>query len=202
MLRTIIEVIVIVAVIVFVIKRLKTHAQQKKKTAPSYPAKNRSYPDTITQDAEQYCVTNPHHQLELVNNSNFQAAKLMNEGEFYLFCLLDKHIKKNFPSCRVFTQVSMGEFLTNSDRKAFSCINSKRVDFLIINGRGQPCIVIEYQGSGHYQGNAIARDKVKKAACQKAHIEFVEVFPHQFEEKVNEVEALLRAYFERRRTVA
>ena len=36
---------------------------------------------------------------------------------------------------------------------------------------------IEYQGHGHYQGTAAARDAVKKEALRKAGVRYIEVTP-------------------------
>ncbi|WP_341862243.1 DUF2726 domain-containing protein [Gymnodinialimonas sp. 57CJ19] len=80
-------------------------------------------------------------------------------------------------------QVSMGEFL-RLDRKGmppskwqtvFNAFNPKRVDFLIVDADWMACCVIEYQGSGHYQGDAKARDAVKRAVCDQAGVPLVEV---------------------------
>ena len=56
-------------------------------------------------------------------------------------------------------------------------INSKRVDFLIIDTFGHPAAAVEYHGSGHHRqgGRAAARDAVKRRALEKAGIELVEI---------------------------
>lgn len=80
-------------------------------------------------------------------------------------------------------QVSMGEFLrvdgkrtSRSERQTvFNLFNAKRVDFLIVDADWQPCIVVEYQGTGHAQGNARDRDAIKRAVCERAGITFLEV---------------------------
>jgi Protein of unknown function (DUF2726) len=56
-------------------------------------------------------------------------------------------------------------------------INSKRVDLLIVSRRGEPIVAIEYQGHGHYQGTAAARDAVKKEALRKAGVRYIAVTP-------------------------
>src|SRR3546814_19614747 len=74
-------------------------------------------------------------------------------------------------------QVSLGEFLASPDNDAFFAINSKRVDFALMDA--QACVrhVLEYQGNGHHQdgGAAAARDAVKKEALRKAGIGYHEV---------------------------
>ena len=83
------------------------------------------------------------------------------------------------PGWRVMVQVSLGEILTSQDAKAFSCINSKRVDMLLIDEKCRPRHAIEYQGGAHYQGNAAARDAVKKEALRRAGIGYHEVVAGQ-----------------------
>ena len=72
-------------------------------------------------------------------------------------------------------QVSLGEILASNDSDAFYAINSKRVDLLIVDEECRPLHAVEFQGSGHYQGTAAARDAVKKEALRRAGIGYVEV---------------------------
>ena len=78
---------------------------------------------------------------------------------------------------RVMAQVSLGEVLSSPNARAYSAINSKRVDLLIVSRSGDPILAIEYQGHGHYQGTAAARDAVKKEALRKAGVQYIEVTP-------------------------
>ena len=79
----------------------------------------------------------------------------------------------------------MGVYLSASDMQAHSSINSKRADFVIISKYGKPCVVVEYQGTGHYQANAAARDAVKKEACRKAGIHYVEISADYNDQDIN-----------------
>ena len=79
------------------------------------------------------------------------------------------------PGWQVMAQVSLGEILSSKDEDAYLCINSKRVDLLIVDEESRPLHAIEYQGSGHHQGTAAARDAVKKEALRRAGIGYVEV---------------------------
>jgi hypothetical protein len=72
-------------------------------------------------------------------------------------------------------QVCLGEVLSSPDARAFSAINSKRVDVLLVDEDSQPIAAIEYQGSGHYQGSAAARDAVKKEALRRAGVRYIEI---------------------------
>lgn len=46
---------------------------------------------------------------------------------------------------------------------------------MIIDWSGQPIAVVEYHGSGHFKGDAIVRDAVKREACSSAGIAFIEL---------------------------
>jgi hypothetical protein len=86
---------------------------------------------------------------------------------------------------RVFAEVSLGAFVTTEGTEgqkragwlAWMAINSKRVDFLIIDTFGHPAAAVEYHGSGHHRegARAAARDTVKRRALEKAGIELVEI---------------------------
>lgn len=120
-------------------------------------------------------VKQSENQLDIVARSDFHKSKLMNKEEYGLFIRLEPLLKTNRPGHRLFTQVSMGEIISSPNKNAYFCINDKRVDFVIISPYGDPLVVIEYQGGGHYQGNAVQRDAVKKEACRKAGIAFIEL---------------------------
>jgi hypothetical protein len=74
-------------------------------------------------------------------------------------------------------QVSLGEILASDDKNAYLAINSKRADLLIIDADSRPLHAVEFQGTGHHQGTAAARDAVKKEALRRAGIGYVEVVP-------------------------
>lgn len=59
--------------------------------------------------------------------------------------------------------------------KTFARFNAKRVDFLVVDARWQPVAVVEYQGSGHFQGDSEKRDAIKRSYCRAANIAFIEV---------------------------
>jgi hypothetical protein len=95
-----------------------------------------------------------------------------------LFKALDKMvIEMAPPGWQVMAQVSLGEILRCEDAEAFRCINSKRVDLLIVDADCNPLHAIEYQGGGHFKGAhaTAARDAVKKEALRRANIGYDEV---------------------------
>jgi len=114
-------------------------------------------------------------QLETVMASSFTARPVMNKSEYNLFRIVEEEVRTNLRGCRVFSQTALGAVLEGSDRVAHSTINSKRADVMVISPVGMPMLVIEYQGRGHYQSDAAARDAVKREALRRARIGYLEV---------------------------
>jgi hypothetical protein len=173
--------LVIIVAVVLVKKAGKKPPRTPQQNAPYRPAeKTRS-------------VANVEDQLHFVANSAFRKRKIMNRDEYSLFRKLERFISQYHRAFRIFPQVSLGEIMSSEDKNAYSSINSKRVDFVIINQYGEPCAVVEYQGSGHYQGNAVARDAVKKEACRKADIRYFEIAAEYSQEDVDQIGRYLTA---------
>ncbi len=127
--------------------------------------------------------------------ADFTAKKVMRSGEYRVFRIVETVLKSNPAGRRVFAQTALGEVIESKDRVAHSAINSKRVDVIVIDWNGLPLVAIEYQGEGHYQGSAAARDAVKKEALRRAGVQYVEVMNHHSDEDVARLarEALERA---------
>lgn len=115
-------------------------------------------------------------QLKLVSKANFASQALLNRSEAAVFAALDKAVIARNPAWQVMAQVSLGEFLATPDKDAFLAVNSKRVDFALMDDKCCVRHALEYQGSGHHLGqSAAARDAVKKEALRKAGIGYHEV---------------------------
>ena len=114
-------------------------------------------------------------QLKAVMKANFKSRPLLNRPEARLFKVLDPLVIARNPQWQVMAQVSLGEFLSSEDEVAYRCINSKRVDFALMDGDCRVRGVLEYQGNGHHQGSAAARDAVKREALRKADIRHEEI---------------------------
>ncbi|MBB4193042.1 hypothetical protein GGE45_001627 [Rhizobium aethiopicum] len=114
-------------------------------------------------------------QLRVVVRSQFTIQPLLNKSEARVFRELDSIVIGCNSSWQVMAQVSLGEILRSADPDAYSCINSKRVDLLLVDSNCRPRHVIEYQGGGHHQGTAAARDAVKKEALRRAGVGYHEV---------------------------
>jgi len=114
-------------------------------------------------------------QLRIVMSAEFASQPLLNRSEARVFRELDHIVLSYNPLWQVMAQVSLGEILRTKDKTAYSCINSKRVDLLLVDEHCHPRHVVEYQGVGHHQGTAAARDAVKKEALRRAGIGYHEV---------------------------
>jgi hypothetical protein len=114
-------------------------------------------------------------QLRIVMGADFLSQPLLNRSEARVFKELDQYVIETNPGWQVMAQVSLGEILSCANSEAYSCINSKRVDLLLVDEDCQPRHAVEYQGGGHYQGHAAARDAVKKEALRRAGIGYHEV---------------------------
>ena len=137
----------------------------------------------------------PSDQLRAVMGANFSTRKIMRHGEYRVFKVVEDIVRSAPGGNRVFAQTSLGEIIESPDRDAHSAINSKRVDILVVGWNGLPLVAIEYQGQGHYQNTAAARDAVKKEALRKAGVQFLEIMDFHSDEDVARLtrEALGRA---------
>jgi hypothetical protein len=114
-------------------------------------------------------------QLRIVMRASFTIQPLLNKSEARVFKELDRIVIGLNPTWQVMAQVSLGEILSSRDAEAYSCVNSKRVDLLLMDEDCRPRHAIEYQGAGHHQSTAAARDAVKKEALRRAGIGYHEV---------------------------
>lgn len=116
-------------------------------------------------------------QLRRVMAADFKSRPLLNKGEVAVFKALDAAVIARNPGWQVMAQVNLGEFLSSGDHGAFLSINSKRVDFALMDENANVRHALEYQGIGHHLpgSSAAARDAVKKEALRKAGIGYHEV---------------------------
>ena len=96
-------------------------------------------------------------QLRVVMGADFTVQLLLNRSEA-LLKELDRIVLSLKPGWQVMAQVSLGEILRCKDPAAYRCINSKRVDLLLVDETCQPRHALECQGGGHHQGTAAERD--------------------------------------------
>jgi hypothetical protein len=140
--------------------------------------------DKSAERNRQNSIRNPENQLAAVMDPDvdFNSRPVMNAGEVRVFYAAQKALKKkNLTGWHVFPQVSLGEVIDTHSYKtwlgdrAHQSINSKRCDILIADNKGRPWLVVEYQGGGHYQGNAAQRDEIKRIAVTRSRIKYLEI---------------------------
>ena len=119
-------------------------------------------------------LTDVGQQLNAVMAASFEKRRVLSTSEYRVFAIIEGEIAAQRAGYRVFAQTSLGEILRSSNQDAFRSINSKRVDILVIDRSGWPFLAVEFQGDGHYQGTAAARDAVKKEALRKAGVKHME----------------------------
>lgn len=113
----------------------------------------------------------------------FEPVPLLNREEARLLPLLETTVREAGDGHRLMVQTSLGELIrpsqtqgtTEDRRRGFASINSKRLDFAIINRFGYLVLAIEYQGSGHFQTQSFMRDAVKREALRKTGIAMLEI---------------------------
>lgn len=114
-------------------------------------------------------------QLRCVMESEFTAQRLLSKREQRVLHVAEKAISEIDEDWRVMAQVSLGEVMKSNNKSAYWTVNAKRVDMLIVDAQSTPLAAIEYQGAGHHQKDAAARDAVKKEALRRAGIGYIEV---------------------------
>lgn len=122
---------------------------------------------------------------DLVAQVAWRPRPLMNRSEYRVYAELEALVGGSRARHRLFAQVSLGAmFATDrndgvvdrrTETRAWHKANIKRVDFVIVDRTGMPVVGIEYQGTGHYQGNHAARDLVKREVFRLAGVPLLEV---------------------------
>ncbi|HTG56500.1 MAG TPA: DUF2726 domain-containing protein [Niabella sp.] len=129
--------------------------------------------------------------LKIALSNKYEKQRLYNKTEEEVFKLLIQliytHAKGQY---KVNGQTSLGELLKTNNKYAFNVVNYKRVDFCIVDREYMPIAVIEVNGTGHYQNNALERDEIKRAACESAGIKYVAIRENESKKEKLERELL------------
>ncbi|MGB8814158.1 MAG: DUF2726 domain-containing protein, partial [Paracoccaceae bacterium] len=128
-------------------------------------------------------LSDPRDQMLAIARVTFITTPLLNKEEARLLPLLESCTRAARKGQRVMAQTSLGEIIRPSDgsgtdlnrKQAYASINSKRLDFAVIDCYGHLSLAIEYQGSGHYQNHSFMRDAVKREVLRKAGVPYLEV---------------------------
>ena len=185
-------VLVCIGAIAYVISFLPTRRHWKRKVLGKSDYRKRGSNEE---------VSDPKWQLEFVSRVAFDRQPILNKAEAPLLVLLEEVIRDLNCGLRVMAQTSMGEIFRprqgsasrHDCNLAFRSINSKRLDFVIVDRCGLPVLVVEYQGAGHYREQSFMRDAVKREVVRKANVTFLEIPAKYRRQKIyEELCALLR----------
>jgi hypothetical protein len=145
--------------------RGRNDAKGKLKAVPAERARTAQEPADLAAE-----------QLKIVSKAEFAPRPLLNRSEANVFAALDKAVIARNSAWQVMAQVSLGEFLASPDKDAYVAVNSKRVDFALMDEKCCVRHALEYQGSGHHLNDSTAaRDAIKKEALRKAGIGYHEI---------------------------
>jgi hypothetical protein len=140
--------------------------------------------ETVATPLERQNMHLPEYQMRAIAAARFETQPLLNVSEARLLPVIEAALAEFGRGHRVMAQTSLGELLRPCKDQdpairdaAFASINSKRLDFSIIDRSNHIVAAIEYQGTGHHQDKAFIRDAVKREACRKAGVAFIEVLP-------------------------
>lgn len=166
--------------VALVILRSRRSRKSRSRYPRSYPVAGSSGSAWARPDASH--LGNPTAQQEYVRRVEFAPRRLLNKPEYRILQIIEKVAREVGSGHRVMAQTSLGEVIKprsamrSDEELAFRSINSKRLDFLVIDRAGWPVLAVEYQGSGHnISDKAFMRDAVKKEAVRKARIRFLEI---------------------------
>lgn len=122
--------------------------------------------------------------LEAVNNPvvSIIPKPLLNHAEREVFMRVREFLAEpRYSQFLLMAQVSLGELFNtkpfgNPDAaEAYYAYNSRRSDLVIIDRDGNPVLIIEYQGGGHFQKAYYLRDEIKRRVFQRAKVRALEI---------------------------
>ena len=114
-------------------------------------------------------------QLRTVMGANFTVQPILNKGEARVFKELDRAVIARNPAWQVMAQVSLGEVLRCKDAEAYSCINSKRVDLLLMDEECRPRHAIRVSGRCSSSRPAAATRRGQEGGSTRAGVGYHEV---------------------------
>lgn len=128
-------------------------------------------------------LADPRDQMAAIARVGFEPVPLLNRSEARLLPLLESVVRKLNAGHRVMAQTALGEVIRTAagaaskeeQDAAYASINSKRLDFAIIDRFGILRLAVDYQGHGHYRETSFMRDAVKREALRKAGVQLLEV---------------------------
>lgn len=151
-------------------------------------------------------VLTPKEKYRAITRAKLPSKHVLNGEEKIIFKAVTEFISRwnrnednppNACGLVALAQVSIGEFIgpkssgddaTRDERDAWFALQARRADFLIVDSDFMPVLVIEHQGSGHFQGDWKQRDKDKMTAYNYAQIPVVQTYAGVEDNRVSHVE--------------
>ena len=167
--------------------RIRRRPRRRKGRDRNWEPRVVSNENTEAQQDSYKDMKDPKNQMEAISLVKFERTRILNAAEARLLPLLEGVAKDIGQGHRVMAQTSLGELIrpVSPDKRrwarANASVNSKRLDFAIVNAKGYLAVAVEYQGSGHYHNDSFIRDAVKREALRKAGVPMIEV-PKSFNE--------------------
>jgi hypothetical protein len=157
---------------------------------------------------KQNAITDEDNQIAAVSDYHgFKCKRIFNREEAEVFYIIKDILLRDatFARWHVHGQVSLGEIIRTDVRdagnsratRAYRSINSKRVDMAVVDNRGMPVAIIEYNGYGHHGDDperAKKRDQVKVIVAKKAGIKLIELLPEM--DRRTKEQLILKAFAE------
>ncbi len=143
--------------------------------APPQPSRRNAQPGWLRTNLLAGSRADSAEQLRHVAGADFNSRRLLSVSEERVLEALEIIIADMALGWRVMAQVNLAEILDTPDDSAFRAISARRVDLLIVSAAQMPIAAVEYQGHGHFQGDAAVNDAIKREALRRAGIAYVEV---------------------------
>lgn len=187
------ELFFILAIIFSFAFALLSPNKNKRKFKDRTPWNNPQFPSPPipekTWDEKKYTFEKK-DQLSIALKSKFTKQRIINKTEEEVYRLILRFlITNNLKQYKVTMQTSMGEIL-KCESEGYGTINCKRADFCIVDKDFYPIAIIEVNGSGHYQGDALEREEIKRSAAECAGITYISI--RENEDKYQKIENELK----------
>lgn len=128
-------------------------------------------------------VTLPENQMRNIEACELRVTRPVNKEAVTVLYVLENLIRTERKEWKLSFEVSMAAFVktnygadSRAQDRAFSAYSGKRVDFLLIDGKGFPKLAVEYNGTGHdLSDDAEDRMKVKRRVLERVGVPLLEI---------------------------
>ncbi len=198
--------LLVAAVAFFAVLSLLWSSGRKKQRRRASPLGGNTHLSLVTsRPSEMTDLDNPLVQLDAIATARFERKPMLSSNEARLLALLEALVEKVGERHRVVVGTCMGDLLRTRDdhisvrakRAALASIQSKQLDFAIIDRRGLLICALEYRDSAQSQDCGLMSDAVKREVLRRAGVPLIEI-PARFE--TTEISAALLRILEERGT--